>query len=66
MPFMEPAGSLPRTKELIAGSYPGLHESSLYLPILRLFFIYAKFSFRIPQNILCVLLFSLIHVTCTT
>jgi len=42
---MEPVGSLPRTEDLIAGSYPELYESSLHLPIFKIIFIYAKFSF---------------------
>jgi hypothetical protein len=64
---MELAGSLPRTKDLIAGSYPELNESSLYILIFKITFYLRQFFFslRILQNILRVLLFSLIHVTCT-
>jgi hypothetical protein len=63
---MEPPGSLPRTKDLIAGIYPELNESSLHLPIFKNIFYLRQifFSFRILQKMLCVLLFSLIRVTC--
>jgi len=56
---MEPAGSLPRTKDLIAGSYPELHESSLYLPILKITFYLRQIFFSdSSKNFVCTSFFS--------
>jgi hypothetical protein len=63
---MEPAGSLSLTNVLIAGSYPELHDSSLHLPIFKIiYYLHRIFPLQILQKILCVLPFSLFHVTCT-
>jgi hypothetical protein len=63
---MEPAGSLPHAKDLIAGSYPELHESSPRLPVFKIISLLLQFlSFSdYSKKILYALFIAVIQVSC--